>query len=121
MRFDRVIKLLLVCIPTTRSNSSATSSSVLAVKQSAPKSVYIHIPFCKRRCFYCDFPIQVVGNRKSTVETVSEEYVNYLLKEMQFVASNFKDSRVMLETIYFGGGTPSLLPDNRKLMCLYIA
>ena len=67
--------------------------------------VYIHIPFCKSRCSYCDFATDVFKNE----ETV-ERYVNALIKEI----SNFKSiqnpkSKIEVDTIYFGGGTPSLL------------
>ncbi|WP_315791535.1 radical SAM family heme chaperone HemW [Fischerella sp. JS2] len=71
-----------------------------------PTSVYIHIPFCRRRCFYCDFPISVVGDRLrgETSGTISQ-YVDFLCQEIA-IASVFSQS---LQTIFFGGGTPSLL------------
>ncbi|MFN9261602.1 radical SAM protein, partial [Microcystis sp.] len=70
-------------------------------------SVYIHIPFCRRRCFYCDFPIFVVGNRTNpaTFPPVVE-YVEILQEEISLSQGTGKP----LETIFFGGGTPSLLP-----------
>ncbi|WP_414623126.1 radical SAM family heme chaperone HemW [Calothrix sp. CCY 0018] len=69
-------------------------------------AVYIHIPFCRRRCFYCDFPIYVVGNTKrgETSGAISD-YVEVLCQEIVTVQTNNKP----LETIFFGGGTPSLL------------
>src|SRR5262249_52341407 len=60
--------------------------------------LYIHVPFCQRRCSYCDFSIAV---RK---RIPAPEYVNVILKE----AESVRDQE--WETIYFGGGTPSLLP-----------
>jgi oxygen-independent coproporphyrinogen-3 oxidase len=60
--------------------------------------LYVHIPFCQRRCSYCDFSIAV---RK---RIPAREYVDVVLQE----ASQFKSDD--LETIYLGGGTPSLLP-----------
>jgi putative oxygen-independent coproporphyrinogen III oxidase len=71
-------------------------------------SAYIHIPFCRRRCFYCDFPISVVGNRTDpkTFPPI-EEYVQKLQQEIEFTSIEGK----ALQTIFFGGGTPSLLPD----------
>ncbi|MER3587697.1 MAG: coproporphyrinogen III oxidase, partial [Mastigocladus sp. ERB_26_1] len=71
-----------------------------------PTSAYIHIPFCRRRCFYCDFPISVVGDRLrgETSGTISQ-YVDFLCQEI-VLAPVFGQS---LQTIFFGGGTPSLL------------
>src|ERR1044071_5127995 len=60
--------------------------------------LYLHVPFCQRRCSYCDFSIAV---RK---RIPAQEYVEVLLKE---AASLPEDG---FETAYFGGGTPSLLP-----------
>jgi oxygen-independent coproporphyrinogen-3 oxidase len=70
-------------------------------------SVYIHIPFCRRRCFYCDFPIFVLGNHTNpgTFPPVVE-YVEILQAEI----SRSQGTGKPLETIFFGGGTPSLLP-----------
>lgn len=63
--------------------------------------IYIHIPFCKSRCSYCDFFSTTMLNRR-------EDYVNALLTE---IADNSEAlSTSTIETIYFGGGTPSLLP-----------
>ena len=71
-----------------------------------PTSAYIHIPFCRRRCFYCDFPISVIGNhqRGETSGTIST-YVNWLCQEIQATPSLGPN----LTTVFFGGGTPSLL------------
>ena len=73
----------------------------------SPRSAYIHIPFCRRRCFYCDFPISVVGDHPShgTLGWM-EEYSEFLCREIN-AAPKFQEN---LETVFFGGGTPSLLP-----------
>ena len=63
--------------------------------------IYLHIPFCRSRCSYCDFATDVFKNN----ETV-ERYVNALCAEVQ--SSKFK-VQSSIDTIYFGGGTPSLL------------
>ncbi|MEM9927554.1 MAG: radical SAM family heme chaperone HemW [Cyanobacteria bacterium P01_D01_bin.50] len=70
-------------------------------------AAYIHIPFCRRRCFYCDFPIYVVGNtmRGETSRTISQ-YVEVLCQEISTTPTNSSKS---LKTVFFGGGTPSLL------------
>ncbi|WP_373529470.1 radical SAM family heme chaperone HemW [Nostoc sp.] len=69
-------------------------------------SAYVHIPFCRRRCFYCDFPVSVVGDRLrgETSGTISQ-YVEILCQEIA-ITPTFGQP---LKTIFFGGGTPSLL------------
>lgn len=73
---------------------------------SVPTAAYVHIPFCRRRCFYCDFPVYVVGDRSrgETSHTISQ-YVDAVCQEIS-IAPAFSQP---LETIFFGGGTPSLL------------
>ena len=62
--------------------------------------IYIHIPFCKSRCKYCDF-------YSTTHLNLREQYVDVLLKEIELRKDYLIDKEV--NTIYFGGGTPSLL------------
>jgi len=62
--------------------------------------LYVHVPFCLRRCSYCDFSIAV---RK---RIPAEEYVDAIRRELAISGP----LGGKLETIYFGGGTPSLLP-----------
>jgi oxygen-independent coproporphyrinogen-3 oxidase len=72
-----------------------------------PHAAYIHIPFCRRRCFYCDFPITVLGDRTDIhTSTTISDYVTLLLQEINLTPNLGKP----LTTIFFGGGTPSLLP-----------
>lgn len=71
-----------------------------------PKSVYIHIPFCRRRCFYCDFPIFVIGDlQQGENSSTIQKYVETLIQEIEMTPGG----RQTLETVFFGGGTPSLL------------
>ncbi len=81
-----------------------------------PTSAYLHIPFCRRRCYYCDFPITPIGDR-ATPETspMIAEYTDRLLQEIRHFSPIDPDPvrarlAVPLKTISFGGGTPSLLP-----------
>ncbi len=68
-------------------------------------SIYLHIPFCKHRCAYCDF------NTYAGQEDSIPAYVNALINEINFVGlrAERSDSAVEAHTIFFGGGTPSLL------------
>ena len=62
--------------------------------------IYIHIPFCKQACYYCDFHFSTSLKKK-------EELVEALATELRLRKNELKNQTV--ETIYFGGGTPSLL------------
>lgn len=62
--------------------------------------IYIHIPFCKQACNYCDFHFSTSMKKK-------EEMVLALTNELKLRKNEFKDE--VVETIYFGGGTPSVL------------
>lgn len=71
-----------------------------------PSAAYIHIPFCRRRCYYCDFPVSVVGDRKTGNNSGTiQQYVEMLCQEIAVTPMLGRP----LETIFFGGGTPSLL------------
>jgi len=63
-------------------------------------TLYIHIPFCAKRCIYCDF-------FSSTRLENKDAYLAALLREMEIRRESWRDE--VFETIYFGGGTPSLL------------
>ncbi len=66
------------------------------------KSLYSHIPFCSRKCPYCDFFSQVAGHGEIA------EYCRLLYRHLELVRREYPQSGP-LETIFFGGGTPSLL------------
>lgn len=79
---------------------------------------YIHIPFCRRRCYYCDFPIQVIGDSKAAQFDKISAYVDVLTTEMSSTFSQYQEKQsaalgetnsLNFDTVYFGGGTPSLL------------
>ena len=65
---------------------------------SAPRSAYIHVPFCKHRCGYCDFA--VIAGRDDLVET----FLEALATELSWLGGPQP-----VDTLYFGGGTPSHL------------
>ena len=62
--------------------------------------IYIHIPFCFKACYYCDFHFSTSLNSK-------DQIISAICKELQ-LKRNYFDSG-LIETIYFGGGTPSIL------------
>lgn len=66
-----------------------------------PLGIYVHIPFCIQKCLYCDFL------SAPSDETTRESYVNALLAEIDAQAPLYKGFQV--HTVFFGGGTPSLL------------
>ena len=71
-----------------------------------PTAAYIHIPFCRRRCYYCDFPISVLGDKGGrSASTMVENYITALIQDIQQTPS----TKQPLQTVFFGGGTPSLL------------
>ena len=65
--------------------------------------IYIHIPFCAKKCFYCDFYVTLSIKYK-------DDYLKAIFKELKLRKNYLKNDRI--ETIYFGGGTPSLLNSN---------
>ena len=82
------------------------SSPELKSEALEPRSAYVHIPFCRRRCYYCDFPVSVVGDRRRGENSGTiRQYVEVLCEEIAATPPIGST----LETIFFGGGTPSLL------------
>ncbi len=69
-------------------------------------SFYVHIPYCVRRCGYCDFNTYTPSELQdgATLEIVSGDYIDAVLKELDAAPKD------VVPTIFFGGGTPSLLP-----------
>ena len=77
-----------------------TGRSKGIIKIMAP-GIYLHIPFCKSRCSYCDFATDVYRSEDGV-----ERYVDALCFE---IPGTWKGDNRKVDTIYFGGGTPSLL------------
>ncbi len=73
--------------------------------------LYVHVPFCRRKCAYCDF---YSGNWPEK----QDAYVQALLREMETTVGPKAEGRPKLRTVYFGGGTPSLLtaPQRRAIL-----
>ena len=72
-------------------------------------SFYIHIPYCAKRCGYCDFNTYTPSELKSgDLDSLSSSYIDSALKEIEMAAQ--AAGPAIIPTIFFGGGTPSLLP-----------
>jgi len=83
---------------------------VLADTTPSSRSVglYIHVPFCTKRCFYCSFNTAPLEH-----DDEMRRYVGALRRELGLLATTSWAAAVSLETVFFGGGTPSLLgPDD---------
>ena len=74
-------------------------------KEKAPLGLYIHIPFCRQKCAYCDFYSLPRSEEKM------DAYTAALLRHIEEVAPRTAAHRV--DTVYFGGGTPSYLGPDR--------
>ena len=90
-------------------NSQSKSDLTAALSQTIPTAAYVHVPFCRRRCYYCDFPISVVGDRTQSSRSSIDDYIAALIKEIKLTSGDRYSNAVSLNTVFFGGGTPSLL------------
>ena len=75
--------------------------------------VYIHVPFCKQKCFYCDFP-SYAGK-----ERYEEAYVKALIQEIRTEGAKYVETWGQPATIYIDGGTPSVLPNELLAQLLF--
>ncbi|MDU2710402.1 radical SAM family heme chaperone HemW [Veillonella sp.] len=81
-----------------------TDSNILNLSTLGDMGLYVHIPFCKQKCMYCDFPAY------QNLQDYYETYVYALVQEMDLWVSEHPESKAKpIDTIYFGGGTPTEL------------
>ena len=81
-----------------------TDSNPLNLSTLGGMGLYVHIPFCKQKCMYCDFPAY------QNLQDYYETYVYALVQEMDLWVSEHPESKERsIDTIYFGGGTPTEL------------
>lgn len=86
-------------------NTLAVEDGLLALSQPNSFSLYVSIPFCPTRCDYCSFVSQTV----TRAAKLMPEYVDLLSKELAYTGALAKELGLRLETVYFGGGTPTTL------------
>src|SRR4051812_23213003 len=70
--------------------------------------IYLHIPFCKQACHYCDFHFSTTMNSKDEMVAALQKEI-FLQKDYFGLSSNGRAEDQTIRSIYFGGGTPSLL------------
>ncbi|XP_004299192.1 PREDICTED: radical S-adenosyl methionine domain-containing protein 1, mitochondrial [Fragaria vesca subsp. vesca] len=98
----------------TQSPPPVRQNALLAVHP-PPTSAYVHLPFCRKRCHYCDFTIIALGSSSSSSNQPQGNdprmvnYVQLLCREINAIKAEHK-TNPPLETVFFGGGTPSLVP-----------
>ena len=81
----------------------------VAIDGAAQFGVYLHVPFCLVRCGYCDFNTYTAGELRGARQ---DEYADTLLHEVDLARSVLTDAGGIrpATTVFFGGGTPTLLP-----------
>lgn len=116
-------------LPSHHRIKSRTSSNPLRSHHEYPQytyeegtGFYVHIPYCRRRCHYCDFAIVPIGSKEQSDKALSgfrkmdESYRYAINTEIDLLIESLKRKdiehmkRIRLSSIYFGGGTPSLAP-----------
>ncbi|CAM9602863.1 unnamed protein product [Ectocarpus sp. 4 AP-2014] len=117
-------------------SSRTMDTQALSPPSLPPSSVYVNLPFCRRRCFYCDFPIKVVGDRPGAAAAAAKPYIDNVVREIRVTAAAAAAAAAAIgapklparggaggddtvehsgrgggvKTLFFGGGTPSLCP-----------
>ncbi len=80
---------------------------IFALSRPESVSLYVSIPFCPSRCSYCSFVSQSIAS--PSVQKLLPDYLNYLIREIDATAAMIDSLGLKLETVYFGGGTPTSL------------
>lgn len=91
---ERITRPRRTCAPALRTRAKPLNPPIM--------EIYIHIPFCKRKCAYCDF-----ASYAGVSPERRRDYIGALKKEIRLAGEKFRDRRI--DTAYIGGGTPSLL------------
>ncbi len=89
--------------------------AILDLSRPESFSLYISIPFCPSRCNYCSFVSHSIERAKKLIP----EYVALLIREIEYVAPIVQMLGLRLETVYFGGGTPTAIPSDllEQIIC----
>lgn len=82
-----------------------TQRSIAAQSRPESFSLYVSIPFCPTRCGYCSF----VSHSMATAKKLLPEYIELICREIRSAGETAKTLGLRLETVYYGGGTPTIL------------
>jgi putative oxygen-independent coproporphyrinogen III oxidase len=88
--------------------SGALPTSALEAVAERAFSVYIHVPFCRVRCGYCDFNTYTLGELGSPTSPAT--FVDAALRELDLAHDVLGPTTPRVDTVFFGGGTPTMLP-----------
>lgn len=88
--------------------SGELPESALAGLGERPFGFYVHVPFCVTRCGYCDFNTYTASELGSGASR--KDYADTAVEEVRRARANLGAARLPVETVFFGGGTPTLLP-----------
>ncbi len=87
-------------------NESGVSSDQVTAENFGEKGIYIHIPFCFNKCYYCDF-----NSQEKLTEKEVDDYLKALELQFRLFEDKFQLTSYVWDTLYIGGGTPSVLKD----------
>ena len=92
----------------------------LTVDRSTPFSAYLHVPFCRVRCGYCDFNTYTSTELRGARQ---DEYADTLIREIGIARAVLESADAVrpMDTVFFGGGTPTLLPPGDLARMLHAA
>jgi len=82
--------------------------------------LYIHIPWCTRSCTFCNFYFDVIPRSYRNQSRIDEMYINYLKKQAEHI-TKLTAGKLRASSIYFGGGSPSLLSENQVKRIIKLA
>src|SRR5512143_1593700 len=85
-------------------------TSALEGLGSRPFGFYVHVPFCTVRCGYCDFNTYTASELGDVPGASRSTYADAAIAEIRFARRVLGDAEVPVQTVFFGGGTPTLLP-----------
>src|SRR5690606_16647828 len=88
---------------TSRSDRTGAEAAILRGPNGRPRALYVHVPFCARRCSYCDFAVEAVRRAPTA------GWLDAIEAELRLHTEREGLGRLELDTVYVGGGTPSLL------------